>query len=286
MNAVSKVTIRSNADILELVPALLGFHPERSLVALSIGSGPHARVDLPSNEKDEREVFSTLTNAWVSNNVAQVILVTYDAADLPGCLIHRAAEAYTEAGVQVVATVSLDDGYFFEKDDTLQRYERALGDLQGVALSKRVETNRDALVARFTKHGDFVPLPETFDGTAEEMVRFCTSQSSMGAAQFVRNLSDPHLRDAVTMHGVNSTKNQHLTDLLITISQSVAPGSDGLLMSVIATLAYLDGNGALAWCAIEHAKGQGAAPMLETCLQGAVDPKVVRKYLTDMKSPA
>ncbi len=77
------LTARNPDDILALVPVVLGFQPESSLVMLTFGapgdaeSRFHARVDLPKEPAEIRHVAASLTAPAVRHRVTSVVLVVY-----------------------------------------------------------------------------------------------------------------------------------------------------------------------------------------------------------------
>lgn len=99
-------------DLLALVPYLLGFHPEDSVVLLTLGEADrpfHARLDLPADAEEVPEVVDYLSTVAVRHGLRRVALVVYShdeelAAALAGPLVDR-----LEAdGVRVPLTVRAD----------------------------------------------------------------------------------------------------------------------------------------------------------------------------------
>lgn len=80
----STYVARSPTDLVAMVPLVLGFNPQDSVVLLTFG-GPrsfHARVDLPMGREEQEEVAVTLAGAALRNEVtsAAVLLYTDDVA--------------------------------------------------------------------------------------------------------------------------------------------------------------------------------------------------------------
>jgi hypothetical protein len=84
MNTPRPFRIKSPADLLALVPCVLGFHPEESIV-LVVTAGEagqlHARLDLPRDDEEVSEVVQTLLMAVSRAEALQVALVAYGADD-------------------------------------------------------------------------------------------------------------------------------------------------------------------------------------------------------------
>src|SRR5439155_9889737 len=64
MNLPKTFTARGPVDLIAVVPYVLGFHPEDSVVLLTFGSGEafHARVDLPADEDEQLAVVDMLAS--------------------------------------------------------------------------------------------------------------------------------------------------------------------------------------------------------------------------------
>jgi len=78
------VRAKGPADLLAIVPGLLGFHPERSVVLLTVGAARnpfHARVDLPHDPVEVELLAAHLTDVASRNGVTTVagLLYTEDA---------------------------------------------------------------------------------------------------------------------------------------------------------------------------------------------------------------
>jgi hypothetical protein len=84
MNTRPPIRITSPTDLLALVPCVLGFHPDESIV-LVVTAGHagqlHARLDLPADEEETRETIRTLLLAVTRAEAHQVALVAYSSED-------------------------------------------------------------------------------------------------------------------------------------------------------------------------------------------------------------
>ncbi|HSE72793.1 MAG TPA: DUF4192 domain-containing protein [Nocardioidaceae bacterium] len=105
-------TIRSAADMLAAVPYLLGFHPEDSVVMVSVGPAGeqcHARMDLPDASEQLEEVVATLGSVARRNRLRRCALVLYtDDACLADDVVEAIAASLESAGVEVVEAVRAD----------------------------------------------------------------------------------------------------------------------------------------------------------------------------------
>ena len=75
--------INNRVDVLNAIPEMLGFTPEESVVIISHGRGPHARLDMPHNPAEREQLRSALapgvTRHWAHSLGVLVILYTQDA---------------------------------------------------------------------------------------------------------------------------------------------------------------------------------------------------------------
>lgn len=86
-------TIRSHDELISYIPHLMGFHPESSLVCVSVGGGPHSRIDLPHSPDEMEQLLQQLSDVYLHRHpVPRVALVAYGENGLD-CL-----EALTSLG--------------------------------------------------------------------------------------------------------------------------------------------------------------------------------------------
>src|SRR3954451_11964254 len=112
MTQTRSVRATSPADLLALVPAVLGFHPEDSLVVMTVGEAVHrvhARVDLPTGGAEREELAAHLVAVVRDNGVRTVALLAYTVdvslAEVVVTDLHRRLRA---ARVEVVCAVRAD----------------------------------------------------------------------------------------------------------------------------------------------------------------------------------
>ena len=80
MTRRDSVVVRSPEDVLALVPSILGFQPEESLVLVSNGPDTgcfHARTDLPSDPKLLELALETLVRASMRTGASKAMAVAY-----------------------------------------------------------------------------------------------------------------------------------------------------------------------------------------------------------------
>lgn len=110
-------TVQSPDDLLAVVPYVLGFHPEESLVLMTVGGGEdrvHARVDLPRDEPGTAEVVDTLSRTAQRNGARRVALVGYtDDQVLAVELVERLRAELAVHGIDVVEAIRADGERWF-----------------------------------------------------------------------------------------------------------------------------------------------------------------------------
>ncbi|MGZ4437624.1 MAG: DUF4192 domain-containing protein [Nocardioidaceae bacterium] len=104
------------ADLLALAPAVLGFHPEESLVVMTLGDAAepfHARLDLP-DPPDVHAAVEHLVAAARRHGVAAVALLLY-TRDAPAAdsVAEIASDLFETAGVTVRLCVRADGRRWF-----------------------------------------------------------------------------------------------------------------------------------------------------------------------------
>lgn len=116
------LTARCPEDLIALVPVVMGFHPEDSVVMLTFGAQRsfHARVDLPPPTDDvarRRAELDELASALVAPaaraGVVAVVLVLYsDDPGRAGAAWRRLRRAFGDAGIRVVDALRVAEGRY------------------------------------------------------------------------------------------------------------------------------------------------------------------------------
>ncbi|HEX5985815.1 MAG TPA: DUF4192 domain-containing protein [Nocardioides sp.] len=117
MSAPVSRTIRATSptDLLAMVPYLLGFHPDRSVVMLTLGRARtpvHARQDLPDGLDDPEELsalVAELVGVARRSGVSRVAVVAYSDDPAVADPVSRAlVEALVAAGIDVAVALRAD----------------------------------------------------------------------------------------------------------------------------------------------------------------------------------
>jgi Domain of unknown function (DUF4192) len=297
--ATTTMRARTPDDIAAFVPLALGFVPERSVVMVSIGArgGMHARVDLPHDPDDVDDVVEALLRPARRNGVREVIVVVYDddttAADEAAWSIH---EEFTAAGISVREVLRVHDDHWYAvlPGAPLAAYQGVrftLGDhpftAQGVFDGRVTHPSREALRATIAPDADAVRQVEpTIDGApvlaAGTLVALVRRHMEHGTT-----FSGPELASvAVTVlsgdrrdeawgwlsRGDARRAVELWTDAVRRLPTTHVAGP----AAVLAFAAWLVGDGALAWCAVDRCReahpAHSLAGLVAQLLESATSP--------------
>ncbi|MEV4105571.1 DUF4192 domain-containing protein [Nonomuraea sp. NPDC049649] len=112
------IKVNSPADLLSVVPYLLGFHPSLSMVVTIIDAekatvGGVLRFDLPQDSADAPELANHLTSVLIRNKVSWVVLVGYGPGDRVSPVVDAATEALNRAGIRIKDALRSDQGRYW-----------------------------------------------------------------------------------------------------------------------------------------------------------------------------
>jgi hypothetical protein len=318
MTDAQPLRARGPADLLALVPGLLGFHPEQSVVLLTVGEAVtpfHARVDLPGDPVQIEEQAGYLADVAAHHGTTRVAVVVYSVdAGLAEAVVDELDRRLTRVRVELVCAVRADGERWWlaggEPDVAGTPYDvRAHPFLaQAVAEGTVVHASRRELAATLD------PQPELVATVArigdEVMTRLGLAAESTGGrtalrrhlaieARWVRcrvrrflgdrRALDEHdlarllvllavsteLRDVAWAEMSHDSAAAHV-DLWRDAVRRAPEHLRAPAASLLGFAAWLSGDGALAWCAVERAQqaepGYSMAGLLTQALAGAVPP--------------
>lgn len=303
-------TARTPADVLALVPVLLGFTPQDSIVMLTFGGSRsfHARVDLPRGHDDHGgidEVVTQLLGPVRRHGVGRVVLVLYTGDPvLASRLTRRLSARFGRAGVELVAALRAHEGRWWagrrERADFTGPgvpYDVSIHPLvvEAVVGGTEILGSRQQLVDAMAHDpalgtGVLAALAEgprapTGDPRAEVVLRVAEGVARCAeaggppddhaVAWLLRALLDPAARDAVVDLVTRETARLHVawwTEVVRRSPDALVAAPAGLL----AFAAWQAGDGARAWCAVDRclaaAPDDRFAHLLAATLAGAVPP--------------
>ena len=306
----TKLSITRPEDVLAAVPVLLGFQPEKSIVMLTFGGEHqvHGRIDLPPpGEVDD--CLDSLFLPAVRHGVRGILLVLYDSGPRFGAkLARRLAERLTDHDIDLIGCLRVENGRWF---DPLGIHG---GPPDGVPFDVgehpfRVQAVYDGHVVRAsrTELADSVaPVPEAIAATEAALPHVTTMKiyevsqlvdeavggsrlSAEQVASLLLALRDPQRRDAAWGGMTREEAKAHVglwTDVVRrSPDEYVAHPA-----AVLAFAAWLGGDGALAWCALDRCfasdRHHGLGMLVARLLDGAVAPAAWEEELAWVDHPA
>lgn len=314
------VLVQNPQQLVEAIPMMLRFEPENSIVVAGFEGCMTARVDLPTNPEETNAVARELARAYSQFPSGTAAIAIYDADAKQAQQISAAvAKALESTRVRVVDRIAVNDDIWCQLDtgrrghrdpqtETNIRASFALNGGQVAPLSSRAALaesfNLDAEAAapiadliakmpdKFTQRPqeNELPLEQRAVGWAlEQLEDFRHTQIPLDepdAARMIVILARDDVSNAMQMrmdarHSVLDAA--MFKDLL----RRTPTGLEQPVAGFAALGAYLAGDGAAAWSALDRATKDahhtgdlsGLAGVVAIALREAVDPKVYEKAM-------
>jgi hypothetical protein len=310
-------TARGPVDLIAAVPYVIGFHPDDSVVLLTFGPGEafHARVDLPTDEGAQHAVVEMLVDVVTRHGVDRVALLLYTDDPWVAATFHDAAvPGFLRRGVDVIDVVRVGADRFHDADDpddpgTAYDLTTHAFTAEQVVAGTVVERSREDLAAgldcvddedaravadaavrfdqRFEGLPAFVSVDRVWRDVSDEArwvqrtirrhVRRRTFLPVEDAGRMLVLMAGVPLRDVAWAEMSRADAVHHVDlwrDLVRRCPADLLPGPSCLL----AFAAWLSGQGALAWCALDRGVAVDPDYTMAACvaqlLEGAVPPSV------------
>lgn len=295
----TRLRARTPADLAAFVPLALGFVPSHSVVMVSVGSpgSMHARVDLPHDPDDVDDVVEALLRPARRNGVRDVVVVVYDddttVADEAAWSIH---EEFTAAGIRVHEVLRVHDSHWYavlpgaplaayrgvpftlaEHPFTAQGvYEGRVTHASREALRATIATEPVAVQQTLADLDGAAPLPA---GALGALVRrHLDAGSTFGRAELASvatTLPVGERRDEAWVW-LDRTQARRAVDLWSDAVRRLPDSHVAGAAAVLAFSAWLVGDGALGWCAVDRCRevdpGHSLADLVATLLDSATSP--------------
>ena len=306
MNSPTPVTVRTPSDLLACVPLMLGFLPQDSAVLISLppGAGPHARADLDAGT-DLDDLAHALLAPVLRHEVARVALVTYGPLLRARQAAVRLHEVFVGAGIEVVAVVAADGTHWIsfgpgEHETTPREYDalahpfvtEAVVEGQVVLGSRGAVRDQlaadpdlvrqvDALLGHGRAEAPVVPVaPQVSPAWAVECLRRHVQERTLPEAseiaRLLRAVEETPGRDAAWAWAEKQDARHHV-EIWLRVLRGCTPPGRSAAAAILAFHAWLAGDGALAWCAVEASQASGTpcslASLVEDLLQEAATPR-------------
>jgi hypothetical protein len=311
-----RLSARTPDDIAAFVPLALGFVPQRSVVMVSVGppGGMNARVSLPHDPDDVDDLVEALLRPSLRNRVREVVVVVYDddttVADEAAWSIH---EEFTAAGIRVHDVIRIHDQHWYAvlPGAPLAAYRGVPFELdshrftaQGVLDGRVTHSSREALRATIATDDDAVArtAPDLVGATAlaagavgamvRRHVEHGTTFSGVELAAVSVSLRSGHLRDEAWVW-LERSRARAAVELWSDAVRRLPATHVAGPAAVLGFSAWLLGDGALAWCAVDRCHevepSHSLAGLVSQLLDSATSPdewEVLRPRLTASGDPA
>jgi hypothetical protein len=310
-------TARSPLDLVAVAPLTLGFRPADSVVLLTFGPGEqfHARVDLPPGSREQAEVVAMLAEVVARHAVGRIAILLYTDDAAAALRFHdRAVPRFLGDGVEVIDVLRVTPDRFHaaaEPEDPGTPYDlsthpftaqqvvrgqvvhdsradlaallecRDQADARAVDEASRQLEEHLLALTRFARPdrvcADLADHGRWVQRTIRRHVRLGTPLSADDAGHLLLLTSFVPLRDVAWSEMSRDEAARHLelwSDLVRRCPPDLLPAPAALL----AFAAWLDGQGALAWCALDRCAEVDPDYSMSDCvaqlLEAAVPPSV------------
>ncbi len=294
------ITIRSAEDLLAMVPLVLGFDPDDSVVMLTL-AGPrslHARVDLPSTPDVVDLVVHSLLEPALRYDVALAAFVMYTEDAFRAELLAEAlAVVFESQGIEVLALIRAAGGCYHVMltgcpecaEPTPYSIESHRFRAHGVLSGRVTHESRAELAATLD------PDPAGVEAVAAELAdpdertlkarwakqrvrRALRGPERLGdrdVARLLREIRRPAVRDRL-WRLLEPEDAQAWVDLWTDVVRRAPDGLVAVPAAMLGFGSWAAGHGALAWCAVDRSldDDEECAPahVLGAVLEQAVDP--------------
>lgn len=316
------LTARNPVDLIAMAPVMLGFHPEDSVVILSLGMGSfHARIDMPVDEDEIRPVVQRLVRPIARHQVDSVVVLLYSQDE---AVSQRVAvellEAILDTGAGVVEVIRVDDDCYHlplepERDpvpydisnhrfmaEAVLLGQQTLGsrtELEEMLVCHDPEEIDRVIAASMATAGMLMDRVATARWIQEVLGRHLDTRDTMStedAGRFLLALCDIDLRD-VAWSAITPESAGQAQDLLVDLVRRAPVPYLPPVSALLAFTAWLRGNGALAWCALDrcftadpdYSLGAIIAGLLESAtppwMWEALDTSELRVFVEDGNVP-
>jgi hypothetical protein len=299
------LTARGPEDFLAVVPVVLGFRPEDSLVMLTFGARRtfHARLDLPP--PDEVSAVDELVDALLGpsrrHRVRQVAFVVYSGdRELAARLAAALVPAFVAEGIAVLDVLRAHGGRWSSvplraggRESEPAPYDDGAHPFaaQAVFEGRVTRSSREELRATIAadpelrerwagllRRGRLGPAwPDAVCRLVAGWVDARAAPDDEGAARVLAGLAHVEVRDAV-LGAVGRAQARDHVQVWSMLLRGAPDSSVAEVAAVTAFCAWLSGDGALAWCALDRCfeadPEHGLGRCLPECLTRALPPTV------------
>lgn len=297
---MTSLAINSHGDLVAYVPNMLSFHPDNSMVCLSLDGGPSCRVDLPESPEDMSEFLDSLCDIYLRRHPARQVALLAFGQSGPDCLeaLGALAEALSRhgRGPNLAAMLWVNGDEYFDvlegTPGTVDPSSRLRMAAEFVARGKEQPTGRRSDLAAALQ-GDPAPVAVLLPRAAKRMALmdiaelhaetewfatrlevFLADRKPLSDAEAVRVLAalgEGGVRAAAEMRMTCADAAVH-TEFWHDLVRRAPEEARAMPATMLALSAYLDGQGARARVALDQIAGE--RPPLANLVEGIVDQAV------------
>ncbi|CUR54383.1 conserved hypothetical protein [metagenome] len=298
---VMTLSVRSPDELVAAIPHLLGFKPEESIVLVPLRSElPIARVDLPTSTSDSDLVWSSVGSAFSRHaqpgaKVAIVCLTTnrQHADSISQDFAGRLAAIGITTPIRLWAdNVDWADLATGESGPQTGLARERLAATTVLAGRSQPATSRDSLASSLV--GDREPIAALLSAARAEAVRntarferpwaFGRLQqfhadgvrlSDADAARLVVAINSIPIRDTLWNDMTRETATSHVA-LWSDLTKRAPDDVRAAPASLLGFASWLNGNGAMAWCALDQVPPDRPCPLADlvaAAVQGGMHPR-------------
>ena len=291
-------------DLIALAPTVLRFEPADSVVVMTFGRPGrsfHARVSLPRRAQDQHEVANTILAAMKGNHLRQCAVLLYsDDRQVATAQARRLERKLRSAGIRVADVILVSgDRYFhvLRGDEVGTVFDisshpfTARRVLDGLVVHKSREDLAATLVPEPTKEASWEATvgaarqwtDQRADAAGEcrwlrSTIGDALSTGSFLDADLPRLLADLRVLELTDVAWAEITRREADAHVILwrDLVRRAPPEYVAAPACLLAFGAWLAGDGALAWCALDRC-GPDTLPMarmLAELLEAAVPPRL------------
>lgn len=307
--------ITTHSELAAVVPHLLGFSPEDSLVCVPTnGGGPTARIDLPHDAQALSDVVEALADAYRRHRAAcpsvAVLAFSDHTEDAASAVLALATALSQTTRVDALLLVNrdtwadLNTGEVGEVDQAARDRiaaefvgrGRTLPQSSRADIAKALEGNTEALeqliplaIARISSltADDLADEAGWVLHTLDQFEQIPVPVGDQPAARLVAALSLQPVRDLVLAEHTRDNA-ESMSSLWRDLTRRTPRAQVGPVAELLAFSSWLGGNGAEAWVALDLIEPTPTRPLAElvsTALQTAAPPQVWDEARTMRRAP-
>jgi len=305
----------SSEDVLSFIPYLLGFRPENSLVTLLLRGGLlqlTARIDLPPPGADVElsRVARHFASVAQQHGAHEAVVATFTGnVTWSDTVVRRLEHALGRGGCEVVTALHCDDEQYRVRSAVgwTGPYDfdprATAGAATAVAAGMSLLPDRAALAASIAPGGadaigavtaaaeeaDMPEDPADREALMAQVVGRCLDLagviSDADCAQLALLAADLDVRDVAWLMVRRETATAH-RQLWQAVACRVPKVLSAAPVCLAGMAAWVEGDGALAWCCVHRARtehpGYGMADLLADLLAAAVPPRLWESMAQDL----